>query len=529
MSISLSSSTALAIVILVYVYVFVSRRNSSKLPLPPGPRKLPLVGNWFDIPPAFEWEAYLKWSKKYDSDIIHLSVAGRSMVVLSSLESTVALLEKKASIYSDRNISTMVVDLMGWDFNFGYMSRRDHRRLFKQEFNPKGVERHRSTEFSATHALLRRIVENPESFLDHARQFAGEIIMRIAYGLEIRPSNDSYVALAKQAIHSFSVAHIPGRFLVDSIPILKYVPSWLPGAEFKRKARRWRVLARAIADTPFAEAKQNMVNFISLTGGLVTIFFNRHGVLTRPHLPRSLCAINDSENKEYQEKVVWATAATMYIGGAETTSSALSTFFLAMLSNPEAQTKAQLEIDSVTKGRLPNFDDLTCLPYVDALVKEVLRWKSVAPIASPRLLTVEDEYRGYRLPAGSIIIVNTWAILHDETTYPDPHSFKPERFLLDNGQPNPAVPSPNAAFGFSRRQCAGRHLANSSLLIAIVSLLATFDIKKAVGEDGREIEPSYEYLSGFLSGPLPFKAKILPRSPHAMALIDATKQKGPQA
>ncbi|KAJ7128472.1 cytochrome P450 [Mycena epipterygia] len=509
MPISLSPSTALVIVILVYVYILVSRRNRYKLPLPPGPRKLPLVGNLFDIPPAFEWETYLKWSKEYDSDIIHLNVAGRSMVVLSSLKSTEALLDKKASIYSDRNISTMVVDLMGWDFNFG-SHWRDHRRLFKQELNPKGVERHWSTELSAAHALLHRIVESPENFLDHARQFAGEIIMRVAYGLEIRPSNDPYVALAKQAAHGFSVAHIPGRFLVDSIPILKYVPSWLPGAEFKRKANRWRVLARAMADTPFAEAKRNTAL----------------GVDTTSFTSRSLRAINDSENKEYLEKVVWATAGTMYIGGAETTSSSLSTFFLAMISNPEAQKKAQLEIDSVTKGRLPNFDDLASLPYVDALVKEILRWKSVAPIAAPRLLTVEDEYRGYRLPAGSVIIVNTWAILHDETTYPDPHSFKPERFLLENGQPNPAVRSPDAAFGFSRRQCAGRHLATSSLWIAVVSLLATFDIKKAIGEDGREIEPSYEYLSG---GPLPFKAAIRPRSPHAIALIDATKQKGHQA
>lgn len=118
MPISLSPSTALVIVILVYVYILVSRRNRYKLPLPPGPRKLPLVGNLFDIPPAFEWETYLKWSKEYglflnslghlpltngtDSDIIHLDVAGRSMVVLSSLKSTEALLDKKASIYSDR-------------------------------------------------------------------------------------------------------------------------------------------------------------------------------------------------------------------------------------------------------------------------------------------------------------------------------------------------------------------------------------------------------------------------------------------
>lgn len=70
----------------------------------------------------------------------------------------------------------------------------------------------------------------------------------------------------------------------------------------------------------------------------------------------------------------------MYAAGADTTVSALSTFFLAMLANPEAQRKAQLEIDSVVGQEiLPDFDDHESLPYVAALVKEVLRWKVVLP------------------------------------------------------------------------------------------------------------------------------------------------------
>jgi cytochrome P450 len=70
----------------------------------------------------------------------------------------------------------------------------------------------------------------------------------------------------------------------------------------------------------------------------------------------------------------------MYIGGADTTVSALSTFILAMLANPTAQKKAQAEIDSLTGGRyLPSFEDEASLPYVSALVKEVIRWENVTP------------------------------------------------------------------------------------------------------------------------------------------------------
>ena len=74
-------------------------------------------------------------------------------------------------------------------------------------------------------------------------------------------------------------------------------------------------------------------------------------------------------------------AAAMYAAGAHTTVSALSTFILAMLANPDAQKKAQLEIVSVVgRGSLPDFNDEEAMPYIAAVVKEVLRWRNVTPI-----------------------------------------------------------------------------------------------------------------------------------------------------
>ncbi|KAJ7247326.1 hypothetical protein C8J57DRAFT_1241040 [Mycena rebaudengoi] len=76
--------------------------------------------------------------------------------------------------------------------------------------------------------------------------------------------------------------------------------------------------------------------------------------------------------------------------------------------------------------------------------------------------------------------------------YPDLFSFKPERFLL-NRILNPDVRTSTFAFGFGRRIRPGGHMAMSSLWFSIASILAAFDISKAVGEDGKVVEPSYEY------------------------------------
>ncbi|KAJ7479154.1 cytochrome P450 [Mycena latifolia] len=504
--------TAWATLLLALVsilYTVRSRKARSKLPLPPGPKKTPLLGNLLDIPAAHPWETYMAWSKEYNSDILHLDLAGKSLIVLSSVEATEDLLEKRSAIYSDRARLPMLTELMGWDFNIGVCRTRAHRRLFKQGFTARVSLKYRPKQLKATHELLRRFLHAPDDFMDHLRQWAAEIIMSVAYGIDVLPVADPYVALAHEAVRTLSDAGVPGKYLVDSFPFLKHVPACLPGAAFKRRAREWAKLARAIADVPLAETKRQM------EAGTARPSFTADCLQSLKDAPDSVF---------YTEHTVRATAATMYLGGADTSVSALATFVLAMLASPAAQHRAQAEIDSVTGGqRLPDFADERAMPYVAAVVMEVLRWRNVGPIAIPHYLAVEDEYRGYRIPAGSVVIGNTWAILHDEATYPDPYAFKPERFLV-GGQLNPAVPSPDVAFGYGRRLCPGRHSASAALWIAIASILATVDITKARDEREEEIEPSYEFDSGFINAPLPFKCTIRPRSQGAEALIRATGQ-----
>ena len=93
---------------------------------------------------------------------------------------------------------------------------------------------------------------------------AGETVLSIAYGIRTKQENDPYIEAAEEAVLSLVVAAIPGAFLVDSIPLLKYVPEWFPGASFQRKARRWHKLARRMVEQPYKEAKESIVSRLSL-------------------------------------------------------------------------------------------------------------------------------------------------------------------------------------------------------------------------------------------------------------------------
>ncbi|KAJ7242999.1 cytochrome P450, partial [Mycena rebaudengoi] len=500
-----------------FALLYFNRRRSSHLPLPPGPRKLPLVGNLFGLPTKFEWETYAKWSKELGSDIIHLSVAGKSIIILSSVDAVFDLLDQRSAIYSDRQVApVMTNELMGTDFSFASMRYgkyvREYRRLFHSAFHLIASRRFRPQEVNASHNLLRRLLENPgDEVMKHIKHMNGTLIMSIAYGIDTLPSNDPYMETAEAAIDAITQAVVPGRYLVDMIPILKYVPAWFIGAGFKRQAREWKKLTDKMVQLPFQAAQRLVTN----------------GTAPPSYVSDKLQDIDENQDREHQEKAIQDTAGIMYVGGFDTTSAALGTFILAMLANPDAQKRAQEEIDAVVhQGHLPSFDDEESLPYVSAIVKEVLRWKPVTPIGFPHAVAVEDTYRGYRIPADSIVISNTWAMLYDEIEYPDPFKFNPDRFLL-NGQLNPAVRDPSLVFGFGRRVCPGRYMAQSTLWITVASLLAVFNITKAIGEDGKTLEPSYEYHSALVSMPFPFKCSIKPRSEAAADLIRSTANYSP--
>ncbi|THG98128.1 hypothetical protein EW026_g3999 [Hermanssonia centrifuga] len=122
---------------------------------------------------------------------------------------------------------------------------------------------------------------------------------------------------------------------------------------------------------------------------------------------------------------------------------------------------------------------------------------------------------GYFIPKGASVIANIWEMLHDENIYKDPFSFKPERFLGPDAEPDYG----NLPFGFGRRICPGMHLADASLFVYTATILASFNIGKPKDKEGNFIEQDVEYSTGIVSVPGPFSCTIKPRSPTALANI----------
>ena len=142
-----------------------------------------------------------------------------------------------------------------------------------------------------------------------------------------------------------------------------------------------------------------------------------------------------------------------YGAGSDTTSDAIATFIMTMVNHPEQQRLAQEELDRVIgRDRMPGFEDSADLPYINALVKEVQRWRPVIAGGLAHATTKDDVYLGYFIPKGTTVIPNAWAIHMDPNLYPQPEQFRPERFLKDGNVIGvPQAERGHFGFGYGRR------------------------------------------------------------------------------
>ncbi|EJD45476.1 cytochrome P450 [Auricularia subglabra TFB-10046 SS5] len=478
----------------VAAYLALSKPRSTRK-LPPGPRGVPIFGNALAIPAEHPWLQFSEWAKEH-GDVVALNALGQPIILLSSTQTVEDLLIKRGAVYSDRPPLYMASELVGWGRLLGvlrYGERfRQTRKYMSRILSARASQSYIPTEEHATAVFLRRLVKSPEKFEAHVRWVAAALILKLTYGYDSAEDDDPLVYIAEKGMTNFSLSTAPG-WMVDLVPAIRFLPRWLPGMGFLQKAQTWRAETTAMIEEPYKFVKGQQVSGVA-----------------SPSLSLSLLQGEEGNGVSAQEEdiIKWV-AGALYAGGADTSVSSNLSFFLAMTLYPDVQRKAQAEIDALTRGeRLPVYTDRERLPYVEALVKEVHRWNPVAPLGVPHYTSQDDEYRGWHVPAGSIVIPNIWHMLHDPAKYSKPMEFDPVRFLnVAEGSGVNEDPKVHA-FGYGRRECPGKYIADSSVWLLVAMTLAAFNISKSTDADGNTITPDGNYESGTISHPVPFKCDI---------------------
>ncbi|KAJ6595502.1 cytochrome P450, partial [Mycena vulgaris] len=504
-SLPMSSAVGLALVLGVLVALTLRKPRTH---LPPGPKGLPLLGNALHMPTNMPWLTYSAWAKKY-GDVMHVSVLGQPIIFLSSPQVAADLLDQRSAIYSDRPTLVFGGDLVGYKHSTPLCTYgdtlREHRKLVAEALGPRNATSWRALEEGKVKEYLRALLEEPNLYRDHIRRLVACIGFELSHGYTVRDHDDPFLLLAAEAAHNFSTAIAPGAYFCDVLPILRYVPDWT-GVRFKQEAKKFRKTMEAWRDVPYNHLKEQVAMGTA-----------------KPSFTASLIQREENPTEEQEMLYRWC-SSSFYAAAADTSVSAIASFFLAMSLYPEVQRKAQEELDRVVgRDRLPTFEDRPHLPYLNAIVTEVHRWKPVTPLGVPHRCTEEDVYNGFRIPLGSIIFVNVWEILHDPAIYPAPMEFMPERFLQPEKNAADGVnPDPRKfVFGYGRRVCPGKDLADDSVFISASMTLAAFDLSRPKSSVS---EP--EYTSGMICHPLSFGCTIKPRSAEAEGLVLLTTAAG---
>ena len=459
-------------------------------PLPPGPPRLPVIGNLHQAPQLNPWRSYQEWTKQY-GPIFYLRFGLQDIIMLGTAQSASDLLDKRGNIYSNRPKLIMGGEclskglrllLMPYDARY-----RNHQRLVSVHLTMQHSQAYRPLQDLESRQLVYEMLSRSD-FAARFHRYAASFMFSLVYGIRLPTGNEPELKAVGDIVRRVLEAAQVGVWVVDALPILNYLPKFL--APWKRLADKWHAIEVRWYLGSLTEAQK------------------------RPGWNYTKQSLAMKEAKGMEPVEVAFDMGTIYEAGTDTTTMALEVFVLAAVLNPSFVKKAHEELDEVVGlDDLPSFDHRPKLPYLNAAVNEVLRWRPVSAGGIPHAVTQDDEYMGYHIPKGATVIGNHWSISMDEGIFGDPYDFRPERWIKDADLPQPG-------FGFGRRVCTGQHVARNSLYINMARLLWTFDIGYAF-ENGQQvpIDPM-AMTQGFNSRPVPFKASFKIRDSGRKTVVE---------
>ncbi|KAK5070698.1 hypothetical protein LTR24_010605 [Lithohypha guttulata] len=356
--------------------------------------------------------------------------------------------------------------------------------------------------------MLLGILTEPGEFVNHIRRYTNFLTTQMVLGFRTTSIHDPKLQQLFDGFEKFCEASSAGTAaLVDFYPLLRSLPDlFLP---LRSHAKKLHEKERELYIGHWLDVKKRI----------------KDGTAKKPCFCVDLVAAQDQEG--FSDALAGYIAGSFLEAGSDTTAATLVGFVQAMILYPDAQQRAQKEIDMVVgSGRLPTMEDETNLQFTRACVKESLRWMPTSILGVPHAVTQDDEYMGYTIPKGATVINNVWAIHHDPNRYENPYKFDPNRFIHDLQIAGEAAKNSDASkrdryvFGAGRRVCQGLHIAERSLFLAMSRMLWAFNFKAPLDASGQKVLPDASKLTqGLFVMPERFEAVITPRSEKRAAMV----------
>ncbi|KAF8743120.1 Cytochrome P450, partial [Rhizoctonia solani] len=458
-----------------------------------GPRSLPIVGNAHQLKHVDVYAQLRDLNEKY-GPLASLKIGSSNMIVVGGDGSLVRqLLDKRGAIYSNRPLE-LVSQIAGRGDHLLFQQDTDKwrnaRKLIVQHYAPRAVKtEHIRLQEAESTQLVHDFLHKPKYFMRHPMRYTTSVITCLNYGVRCATYQDRAVCSVEQIMEQFTTLNQPGaKPPVENFPLLWHV-QYLPDSmmmNWKSRTKKIGELMDKVYGDLAEIAWERGINGLNTNTLAYKIRMNEdNNGLTR-HQQAYICGI-------------------VLEGGSDIVAGVICSCLY-------------------DEDTLPKYEDEQEMPFVRAVIKEVLRWRPPLPAAVPHRLEQDDYYEGYYIPKDSSIICNIWAIHSNPDRYEDPHLFKPERFLdhtmsmADSIAQGDPFKRDHFAFGAGRRTCLGVQLAEQDIFLALSKLLWAFEFSAPPGTYVNT-EQSAWFGEG-VRRPKDFPLVITPRSERRKATIE---------
>ncbi|KAG1747424.1 cytochrome P450 [Suillus lakei] len=423
--------------------------SDSAFPLPPSPPTWRLRGH--ALPPPNPFLNVEKWIDEY-GPLITLRLGTEKIVIIGRHQPAIDIMEKQGAALADRPHTVAAGEIWSNGLVIGFVRAGDRlrrmRRALHTHLQPKAAEAYQPLQMSYAKNTVLGILKDPHGFQEHVKDFAATTTTKIAFG---KSAADDEIAGGHEFLATLFAVARPGVYLVDSFPWLKYLPGY--AKELRQQFETNRKLFLGQLDTVRQRLKGNVDPGPS---------FGRH-------------LLENEQLYGLSEIEMSFLSGAFFAAGYDTTSTAICTVLMAAACFPEELVKVQAEIDAVVgQHRAPTFADEQSLPRLRAFTVECMRWRPLAPMGFPHRATKDVIWENYCIPAGTTVFGSHWSIFRDPEVYPDPETFKPDRWIDDEGRMKDTLTF--FIYGFGRRSCPGLHVANRSIFINSALIFWAFDV-----------------------------------------------------